>query len=157
MNNFERFQERNKKRADSTNRGNATFIIKGYNSTVIKNGTAELQAAVVNEQEQNSAYIYTRKDEPLTIGSVWEAKSALHLLITKEIITIKDVEWHKYIAELCNVQVNDLWGRFVGPEETYVNVELKQSSTIVSKQKPLIILPEGALAIGDKIIIKGRP
>ncbi len=97
MNSFERFNERNKKRAQSTNRGNSTFIFKGYNSTLIKSGTTELQAAVVNEQEKDSAYIYTHLNEPLTIGSIWEAKS-LHLLVTEEIVVIKDVEWHKYKA-----------------------------------------------------------
>ena len=41
MNSFERFNERNKKRAQSTDRGNSTFIFKGYNSTLIKSGTAD--------------------------------------------------------------------------------------------------------------------
>ena len=91
MNSFERFNERNKKRAQSTDRGNSTFIFKGYNSTLIKSETTELQAAVVNEQEKDSAYIYTHLNEPLTIGSLWEAKS-LHLLVTEEIVVIKDVE-----------------------------------------------------------------
>ena len=156
MNSFERFNERNKKRAQSTNRGNSTFIFKGYNSTLIKSGTTELQAAVVNEQEKDSAYIYTHLNEPLTIGSIWEAKS-LHLLVTEEIVVIKDVEWHKYKAELCNVELDGIWGRFIGPEERYVNISLKYNTTIISQNKPLIILPSKTLKFGDKIVIKNRP
>lgn len=90
MSNFNRFQERNKIRAKTTDRGNASFIVQGYNSTVIKNDITQLPAAVVNEQEKDSAYIYTRLQDNLNIGSVWEAKS-LHFLISEEIITIKDV------------------------------------------------------------------
>lgn len=156
MNSFERFNERNKKRAQSTDRGNSTFIFKGYNSTLIKSGTTELQAAVVNEQEKDSAYIYTHLNEPLTIGSIWEAKS-LHLLVTEEIVVIKDVEWHKYKAELCNVELDGIWGRFIGPEERYVNVSLKYNAAIISQNKPLIILPSKTLKFGDKIVIKNRP
>ncbi len=110
MSNFSRFQERNKIRAKTADRGNASFIIQGYNSTVIKNDTTQLPAAVVNKQENDSAYIYTRLQDELSVGSVWEAKS-LHFLISEEIITIKDVDWHKYKAELCNLEVDDTWGR----------------------------------------------
>lgn len=70
MNSFTRFQERNKKRAESTNHGNTSFLIRGYNSTIIKNGDAEIFAAVVNEQEKDLAYFYTGKDDALDIGSV---------------------------------------------------------------------------------------
>lgn len=156
MSSFNNFQERNKIRANSTVRGNSTFIIKGYNSTLIKNGTTQLPAAVVNEQEKDSAYIYTQLEYPLTIGSCWEAKT-LHFLITNEIITIKDVEWHKYKAVLCNINFDDIWGRFIGPEETYINTALKQNVIITSQQKPLIVLPANTLNFGDKVIIKNRP
>lgn len=156
MSNFNRFQERNKIRAKTTDRGNASFIVQGYNSTVIKNDTTQLPAAVVNEQEKDSAYIYTRLQDNLNIGSVWEAKS-LHFLISEEIITIKDVNWHKYKAELCNLKVADTWGRWIGPEETYVNVSLKQDVAWFSQQKPLIILPAGTMGFQDVIVVKSRP
>ena len=154
--NFNRFQERNKIRAQAVDRGNTSFILNGYNSTIIKNGSKEINAAVVNQQEKDSAYIFTHIDEPLTIGSFWEAKS-LHFLITEEIITIKDVLWHKYRAELCNTEIDGIWGRFIGPEEAYVNIALKEKTMLVSQQKPLIILPSGTLHFGDKIVIKNRP
>ena len=156
MSSFNNFQQRNKTRANSTVRGNSTFIIKGYNSTLIKNGTTQLPAAVVNEQEKDSAYIYTQLENPLTIGSCWEAKT-LHFLITDEIITIKDVEWHKYKAILCNINFDNIWGRFIGPEETYINTALKQNIIITSQQKPLIVLPANTLNFGDKVVIKNRP
>lgn len=156
MNNFQRFQERNKKRAQAQIRGNCKFVFQGYNSTTIQCGDESIQAAVVNEQEKDSAYIYTQEQNSLKIGSIWEAKS-LHFLITEEIIIIKDVTWHKYLAELCNTQIDGMWGRFIGPEETYINVALKQNVSIVSRQKPVLIMPSGSLSRGDKIIIKGRP
>lgn len=104
MTNFERFQERNRKRTVATDKGNAAFIIGGYNSTTMSCGEISIPAAVVNLQEKETAYIYTKLENPLEIGSVWETKS-LHFLIDEEIITIKDVEWHKYHAELCNVEI----------------------------------------------------
>lgn len=70
MNSFNRFQERNKIRAKATDRGNASFIIGGYNSTKIKNADTELSAAIVNQQEKDLAYIYTQLKDPLKIGSV---------------------------------------------------------------------------------------
>lgn len=156
MSNFDRFKERNKIRANATVRSNSTFIFKGYNSTLIKNGTSELQAAVVNQQEKDSAYIYTQLNDHLQIGSCWEAKT-LHFLITEEIITIKDVEWHKYLAVLCNINLDGIWGRFIGPEEKYVATALKQDILLTSQQKPIIILPSNTLNFGDKVIIKNRP
>lgn len=67
---FERFQERNKKRAQSTRRNNASFLIKGYNSTIITRDGVEVAAAVVNEQEKGVGYIYTALDKSLSIGDV---------------------------------------------------------------------------------------
>lgn len=65
--------------------------------------------------------------------------------------------WHKYLAELCNTNIDGTWGRFIGPEESYVNVTLKEKSVITSQHKPLIILPSGTLSFGDKIVVKNRP
>ena len=108
MNNFKRFLEKNKIRANAINKGNSSFIINGYNSTIIKNNdNIEFSAAIVNQQEKKSAYIYTNKEDVLDIGSAWEAKG-LHFLIAEEITIIKDVNWHKYIAHICNVEINGL-------------------------------------------------
>lgn len=35
----------------------------------------EIQAAVVNQQEKDKAYIYTQLDTPLPMGSIWGAKT----------------------------------------------------------------------------------
>ena len=72
MSNFNRFQEKNKIRANSINGGNSLFIDNGYNSRIITNlkNNIKLHAAIVNEQEKDSAYIYTHLNEPLTIGSM---------------------------------------------------------------------------------------
>ncbi len=157
MSNFNRFQEKNKIRANSINGGNSLFIDNGYNSRIITNleSNIKLHAAIVNEQEQDSAYIYTHLNEPLTIGSMWEAKS-LYFLITEEIIIMKDVQWHKYLAVLCNCNFDGIGGYFKGPEETYINIALKHNTYLTSLQKPLIILPENTISFGDKIVIKNR-
>lgn len=155
MTSFNRFKERNLARASAQNRGNVSFVFNGYNSTIIKNDTKKIQAAVVNEQEKNLAYIYTQIKDVLSVGSVWEVKT-LHFLITEEIVTIKDVKWNKYLATLCNVNINGIWGRFIGPEEKYINIALKQDVSILSQQKPILIFPTGYFSFGDKIVIKNR-
>lgn len=97
-NSFERFKKLNQKRVDATENKNASFIFSGYPSTVldldgdyvmlIDKDTARLVestnlqlettdavaisriiATVVNQQEKDTAYIYTKLDEPLAIGS----------------------------------------------------------------------------------------
>ena len=106
MTSFSRFQERNKKRTVAQNKFNTSFIFKGYPSIEIT-GSADrkVQAAVVNKQEKEYAYIFTQLQDELAIGSIWAAKN-LNLLITEEITIIKDVNWHKYHALLCNVQID---------------------------------------------------
>ena len=157
MNSFDRFQEKNKIRAKAIDGGSSRFIEGGYNSRIITNiqNNTKLHAAIVNEQEKDSAYIYTHLNEPLNIGSIWEAKS-LYFLITEEIIIMKDVQWHKYLAVLCNCNFDGIWGYFKGPEETYINIALKHNTYLTSLQKPLIILPENTISFGDKIVIKNR-
>ena len=107
MTSFSRFQERNKKRTVAQNKLNTSFIFKGYPSIEIQ-GSADqkIQASVVNKQEKDYAYVFTQTQNELEIGSVWAAKN-LHLLITEEITIIKDVDWHKYHALLCNVQIDN--------------------------------------------------
>ena len=78
MNSFERFRNRNSKRMEARERINTHFILKGYPSTVLTNVehegdkviTTMVQAAVVNEQEKDKAYIYTLRDDELECGSV---------------------------------------------------------------------------------------
>ena len=79
----------------------------------------------LNKQEKDYAYIFTQLDDKLSIGSTWAAKN-LHLLVTEEITIIKDVNWHKYHALLCNVQVDNQWGYFKGPEKSFLDVCLKK-------------------------------
>lgn len=160
MTNFNRFQERNRQLLHGREHANQHFVFSGYNSTRITNiggdGESKSQvAAVVSRQEKDCAYVYTKINEPLEIGSVWHAKG-LHLLITEEIVVIKDVEWKKYNAILCNVEVENTWGWFKGPEERWINVSLKQDVLLQSQQHPILVLPEGTLQIGDKIAIKNR-
>ena len=49
MNNFKRFLEKNKIRANAINKGNSSFIINGYNSTIIKNNDNEKYNVVSSE------------------------------------------------------------------------------------------------------------
>ena len=156
MTSFSRFQERNKKRTVAQNKLNTSFIFKGYPSIEIQ-GSADqkIQASVVNKQEKDYAYVFTQAQDELEIGSVWTAKN-LHLLITEEITIIKDVNWHKYHALLCNVQIDNHWGYFKGPEKSFLDVVLEKEVIWESPQKPVLVLPENVLNFRDKIVIKGR-
>ena len=156
MTSFSRFQERNKKRTVAQNKLNTSFIFKGYPSIEIQ-GSADqkIQASIVNKQEKDYAYVFTQTQDELEIGSVWAAKN-LHLLITEEITIIKDVDWHKYHALLCNVQIDNHWGYFKGPEKSFLDVVLEKEVIWESPQKPVLVLPENVLNFRDKIVIKGR-
>ena len=156
MTSFSRFQERNKKRTVAQNKLNTSFIFKGYPSIEIQ-GSADqkIQASVVNKQEKDYAYVFTQTQDELEIGSVWTAKN-LHFLITEEITIIKDVNWHKYHALLCNVQIDNHWGYFKGPEKSFLDIVLEKEVIWESPQKPVLVLPENVLNFRDKIVIKGR-
>ena len=156
MTSFSRFQERNKKRTVAQNKLNTSFIFKSYPSIEIQ-GSADqkIQASIANKQEKDYAYVFTQRQDELEIGSVWTAKN-LHLLITEEITIIKDVNWHKYHALLCNVQIDNHWGYFKGPEKSFLDVVLEKEVIWESPQKPVLVLPENVLNFRDKIVIKGR-
>ena len=156
MTSFSRFQERNKKRTVANNKLNTNYIFKGYPSIeIIGSADQRVQASVVNKQEKDYAYVFTPLADNLSIGSVWTAKD-LHLLITEEITIIKDVDWHKYHALLCNVQIDNHWGYFKGPEKSFLDVALEKEVIWESPQKPVLVLPENVLNFRDKIVIKGR-
>ena len=155
MTSFSRFQERNKKRTVAQNNLNTSYIFKGYPSVEIRSADQKIQASVVNKQEKDYAYIFTQLKDELKIGSVWTAKN-LNLLITEEITIIKDVNWHKYHALLCNVQVGDHWGFFKGPEKSFLDIVLEKDVVWESPQKPVLVLPSNILDFRDKIVIGGR-
>lgn len=168
MNSFERFRNRNSKRMEARENLNTSFIFKGYPTTILTNEqhvlrneqdmtiTTTVQASVVSEQEKDKAYIYTTIDDDLDIGTIWGAKG-LHWLIAEEIITIKNVNWHKYLAYLCNIEVENTWGFFKGPEKNYVNIKNEQNASLESLQRPVLILPINILGFEDKIVINKRP
>lgn len=92
MSSFNRFREKNLQRKVAATKLSKQFIFKGYPSIELEgSGNKKIQAAVVNKQEKDYAYIYTQSTEPLELGSVWSAKD-LHLLISEEIVVIKDVD-----------------------------------------------------------------
>ena len=156
MTSFSRFQERNKKRTVANNKLNTNYIFKGYPSIEIK-GSADqkIQASVVNKQEKDYAYVFTQLQDELTVGSVWAAKN-LNLLITEEITIIHDVNWHKYHALLCNVQIDNHWGYFKGPEKSFLDVSLEKEAIWESPQKPILVLPDNILDFRDKVMIGNR-
>ena len=164
MNSCERFKNRNSKRMEAREILNTHYIFKGYPSIWLENIvkqdnktiTTSVLANVVNQQEKDKAYIYTTIDDSLDIGSVWGAKG-LHWLIAEEIITIKDVTWHKYLAYLCNINVENTWGYFKGPEKNYINIKNEYGASLESLQKPVLVLPENVLGFADKIVIHKRP
>ena len=172
---FSRFQARNKRNIVNNRTVNTSFITSGENSTVLVNKeNNSINAAVVNKQEQEVAYVYTELKDKLTIGSVWSTnKNAvedklqlgdsansysndIHLLITQELTVIKNTGWNKYVAFPCNLEINGLWGYFIGPEKKHIAVELNKEVVLQSKQYPVLIMPEGSLKYGDKIMIKNR-
>lgn len=156
MSSFNRWQAKQLKRTVAQGQLNSSFVMKGYPSITIEGMNNEkIAAAVVNKQEQDYAYFYTLIDKPLTIGSIWKVKS-LYFLIAEEIVIIKDVRWHKYMAYLCNTQIGDKWGYFKGPQKSFINLNLKQNVILESQQHPVLVLPEGSLSIGDKVLIKNR-
>ena len=156
INNYQRFREKNQKRMGVNMRDNVNFIFKGNSATHITNGKVTMPAAVVNKQEKDTGYIYTEFFNKLEMGSIWEVKT-LHWLIAEEIINIKDVGYNKYLAYLCNIEVEDTWGYFKGPEKTYVNIKNEQDASLESLQKPVLVLPENILNFSDIIVIKQRP
>ena len=157
MSSFSRFQDINQKRGMANQQTNSGFILKGYPSILIKNVVTneELSASVVNRQEKDLAYIYTHVKQPIEVGSVWEAKG-LKWLISEEIVVIKDVSWRKYVAFLCNVQVNGHWGYFISSEKSRINVELQKEILLQSQNKPMLVLGKDVLGIGDKFKIKDK-
>lgn len=160
MTTYNRFKRRNSiVAADAQKEVNRQFILNGYPSVKIENyldSATTHQAVVVNKQEQNLAYIYTNEQEPLNIGSVWKAKT-LNLMVYQEIVTIKDVAWHKYKAFLCNTEVAGMPGYLIGPETSKINVDLAQKAVLISQATPLLVLPANCgLTIGSRIYIKSR-
>lgn len=158
MSSFSRFQEINLSRGTANKKANSSFIVKGLPSILITGSNNEqVQASVVNKQEKDMAYIYTYAGEEtaLPIGSTWGAKG-LHWLITEEIISIHDVDWHKYVAILCNVEIDGKWGYFTSAEASYINTVLRDEVLLQTQQKPLLILANSDLKINDKIMIKNR-
>lgn len=160
MTSFSRFQERNKLNFQASQTTNYRFIFNGYPSTTIfcKEQDKEVAAAVVNKQEQDIAYVYTHLDTSIDLGSVWETKD-LHFLIAEEIVIIKDVEWHKYKAFLCNTEVEGYWGYFIGPEKSFIDVSLNKEAVWISKNDPVLVLSANAaekIKIGSKLWVKNR-
>lgn len=153
-NSFDRFQDKMKRRTTAINTYNIQFLANGYPSIIIKSGDKEIQAVVVNKQEKDIAYIYTDLKNPLDIGSVWEAKS-LHLLVLEEIVIIKNVQWRKYTASICNVQVDGEWGYFKSPQKASLDLAFDKT-TLESTMHPLLAI-SSKLKFRDKIIINGRP
>ena len=159
MSSFDRFRHINRARVSAQSNLNTHFIFKGYPSVTMNSDNDKnvyCDAVIVNQQEKDKAYIYTQLDDVLTMGSTWNAKG-LHWLIAEEIVIIKDVNWHKYLSYLCNLEVEGIWGYFIGPEKHYVNIKNEQNTSLESLQKPVLVLPSDVLGFEDKIVIKGRP
>ena len=154
MSNFNRFLDKNKKRTLAADEMNGRFVFNGYPTTTITCGEQKVTAAVVNKQEQEKAYIYTDLQHPLDIGSVWTTKG-LHFLIVEEIVIIKDVQWKKYIALLCNVLIDDMWCYFKGSEKAAISTSIKEDVFLNTQAKPVLV-SAAKLGFRDKIVINNR-
>ncbi len=151
MNSFERFRNKQHRRVAANDHYNSQFIFNAYNSALITNDEVEVAAAVVSKQEKDQGYIYTHAPDYLPIGSVWETKG-LHWLIVEEIINIKDTDYHKYFALLCNVDLGITWGYF----KSRLGIRNEQDTALESTQEPQITLPGSLLDFSDKIVLNGR-
>lgn len=158
MSNFDYFRKRNAHKKAYAKEVNTRFVFNGLPSveiTLENNDT--MMACVVNKQEKDTAYIYTHQDEPLAVGTVLIAKG-LHFLIVEQIIIMQDVEFNKYLALLCNTQFDEWdWGYFKGPEESYINLSMKEDLAAISQQKPILVARQGRFNINDKVKVNGRP
>lgn len=151
MNSFERFRNKQHRRVAANDHYNSQFIFNAYNSALITNDEVEVAAAVVSKQEKDQGYIYTHAPDYLPIGSVWETKG-LHWLIVEEIINIKDTDYHKYFALLCNVDLGITWGYF----KSRLGIRNEQDTALESTQEPQITLPSNYLQYQDKVVLDGR-
>ena len=163
MTSYDRFRQKNLNQIVSEKKYNSQFILNGYPSIEVSfidpsNEVPRTQnVSVVNRQEKEMAYVYTFQDQPLQIGDLLEAKSLI-LLVTEEIVIIKDVDFRKYIAVICNADLGDNnWGYFKGPEKSYINTTLKEDSTSFSQQKPILVARQGYFNIHDIVKVNGRP
>lgn len=154
MSNFNRFIDKNKKRTLAADEMNGRFVFNGYPTTIITCGEQSVTAAVVNKQEQEKAYIYTDLQHSLDIGSVWTTKG-LHFLIVEEIVIIKDVQWKKYIALLCNVLIDDMWCYFKGSEKAAISTSIKENVFLNTQAKPVLV-SAAKLGFRDKVVINNR-
>ena len=74
---FSRFQARNKRNIVNNRTVNTSFITSGENSTVLVNKeNNSINAAVVNKQEQEVAYVYTELKDKLTDASEFVKETA---------------------------------------------------------------------------------
>jgi len=153
---FERFKQRNELMNKSEKSVNADFVALGYASiTMISDAddTVTQLAYVYNKQENDEGYIYTPYNEPIQIGSCWNAKG-LHFLIDEEIIIIKDVKFRKYHALLCNIEADGTWWYF--KKDDYIDVSLREKSFIKSLAKPLLVTAGKPFDYNDKVMIADR-
>lgn len=156
MTSFERFKNKQRRRDSANEHYNAQFVFNAYNSTIIHNTNEDysLEAAVVSKQEKDQGYIYTHYQDTLDVGSIWSVDDRLYWLIVEEIINIKDTDYHKYFALLCNVDLNNgIWGYF----KSNMGIKNEQDTAIESRQYPSITLPGSLLQFQDKIVLNGRP
>lgn len=164
MNNFERFRERNKTRASAVDIENALFLKKGYNTVTLHSldkTFADSVGSIVLNASDESAYIYTPKNLQLRSGlMVEDSNNTGTWLIIKKIPIVKDVNFNKFLALLCNIKfrLNHIvvFGRFYGTEKTYVSSTIKEQSIIMSQPKPVLVLPIDILSVNDKISIHGQ-
>lgn len=175
-NNYKHFQDRIRTENKADGLTNNQFVFSAENSTTLQevdNADNKVMASVVNLQEKDIAYIYTQGEDQLKVGQIWTIayhqqnyewdvddywnRFNIYWMIVEEIIVIKEVLWHKYLAFKCNVTIDGLHGYWIGPEKHFVDVKLQEKTILQSQQHPVLILPSASnYAIGSKILVKDR-
>ena len=158
MTNYDAFRNHRLADQQASNKIAGKFIKEGNLATTITYGGSSLDAALayVNQEETDKVYVYLDKPQTLNVGGtfIW---SDWHFLIVDEFKIVKEVVYNKYLAYECNFSVNNVWGWFRGPMKTYINTQIQDDVVITSQAKPMAILPNGTLTIGQKFMIGDRP
>jgi len=143
----------------------AAFINTGILSQDIthKRINEDIKAAVVitHKEGPDETFVYTFIEDDLLKTDYFIYDDANYLVYEDIKLTDKDVDYKKQKAVECNVAFthNSITyiGYFTSSVRTISENEFIGSQAVLPDETPLLILPSGALTIGDRFTIEGKP
>jgi hypothetical protein len=163
MNNtFDKFRALQTSNKHSNDAVAVQFITRGFPSLQILdlNTNKYIGAALIynNSEFRHGANVFVKDEDRLVVGGTYELEvDQDKLLIIDEDFIAKSLTFSKYLAVVCNVQIDEKnWAYFRSQNLTSMNVGLK-SSVELSTQKPLLIAKIGLLQINDIVLVNERP